>query len=108
MRETFRTGGKILTDISGNRSHELSPKYIMSKYVTLSVQNLIDNLRAGSRKRARVVTPVTKKRKKAKRARVIKGTSPDLLQSLVIMRGADVAAVRNEFDIFAGDCVDRV
>ena len=70
--ETLRTGGKILTDIAENRSPELCPKDIVSKHVTESVQNLIRNLRGGGRKRARGVTSVTKKRKNAKRAGVIK------------------------------------
>jgi hypothetical protein len=72
VRETLRTGGKILTDIAENKSPELSLKEIVSKHVTESVQNLIGNLRGGGRKRARAVSSVTKKRKKAKRARVIK------------------------------------
>ena len=38
-RETLRTGGKILTDIAENKSHELRPKGIVSKHVTESVQN---------------------------------------------------------------------
>jgi hypothetical protein len=71
-RETLRTGGKILTDIALNKSLELSPKDIVSKHVNESVQNLIGILRGDvGRKRARGVSSVTKKRKKAKRARVI-------------------------------------
>ena len=70
--ETLRTGGKFLTDIAENRLHELSPKDIVCKHVTDSVQNLIGNLRGGGRKRARGVLSLTKKRNKAKRARVIK------------------------------------
>ena len=46
---------------------ELSPKDIVSKHVTESVQNLLGNLRGGGRKRAGGVS-----RKKAKRAGVIK------------------------------------
>ena len=65
-RETLRTGGNILTDIVENRSPELSPKDIVSKHVTESVQNLIGNLRGGGRKRAGGVS------RKVKRARVIK------------------------------------
>ena len=65
VRETLRTGGKILTDTAENRSPELSPKDI-SKHVTESVQNLIGNLRGGGRKRARGIS-----RKKAKRAHVM-------------------------------------
>jgi hypothetical protein len=68
----LRTGGKILTDIAENKSPEVSPKDIMSKHVTESVENLICNLRAGGHKRARGVASVTKIRKKAKWARVIK------------------------------------
>ena len=71
-REALRTGGKILTEIAENMSPELSPKDIVSKHVTVSVQYLIGNLRPGGRKQARVVISVTKKRKNAKRARVIK------------------------------------
>ena len=71
-RETMRTGGMILTDIAENKSPELSTKNIVSKYVTESVQKLIGNLRFGGRIRAIGVTSVTKKRKKAKYARVIK------------------------------------
>ena len=63
----MRTGGKILTDIAENKSPELSPKDIVSKHVTESVQNLIGNLLGGGRKRTRGVS-----RKKAKRPRVIK------------------------------------
>ena len=70
--ETLRTGGKILTDIAENKSPKLSPKDIVSKHVKESVQNLIGNFRGGGRKRARGVSSVMKKRKKAKRARVIK------------------------------------
>jgi len=66
----LHTGGKIPTDISGNKSPELSPKDIVSKHVTESVHNLIGNLRGGGRKRARGVSSV--KRKKAKRVRVMK------------------------------------
>ena len=58
VRETLRTGGKILTDITENKSPELSPKDIVSKHVTESVQNLIGSLRAGGRKRARGVSSV--------------------------------------------------
>jgi hypothetical protein len=67
-RETFRTGGKILTDIAEIKSTELSPKDILSKHVTESVQNLIGNLRGGGRMKARGVS--SGKRKDAKRARV--------------------------------------
>ena len=66
-RETLRTAGKILTDITENKSPELRPKDIVSKHVTESVQDLIGNVRGGGRKRTRGVS-----RKKAKRARVIK------------------------------------
>ena len=48
------TGGKILTDIAENKSPQLSPKDIVSKHVTKSVQILIGNLRGGGRKRAEV------------------------------------------------------
>ena len=61
-RETLRTGGKILTEIAGNNSPKLSPKVIVSKHLTESVQILIGTLRGGGRKRARGVTSVTKKR----------------------------------------------
>ena len=71
-RETLRTAGKILTDITENKSPELRPKDIVSKHVTESVQDLIGNVRGGGLKCARGVTSVMKKRKKAKRARVIK------------------------------------
>ena len=71
-RETLRTGGNILTDIAENKSPELSPNDIGSKHVTESMQNLIGNVRGGGCKRARGVPSVTKKRKKAKCARVIK------------------------------------
>ena len=63
----MRTGGKILTDIAENKSPELSPKDIVSKHVTESVQNLMGNLRGGGPKQTSGVS-----RKKAKRARVIK------------------------------------
>ena len=69
-REALRTGGKILTDIAENKSPELSPKDIVSKHVTVSVQNRMGYLRSGGCKRARVVSSV--KWRKAKRARVIK------------------------------------
>jgi len=72
VRETSRTGGKILTNIAKNKLHKVSPKYIVSKHVTESVQKLIGHLRGGGRKRARGVTSVTKKRNKAKQGRVIK------------------------------------
>ena len=88
-RETLSTGGKILTDIAVNKSPEVSPKVIVSKHVTETVQNLIGNLRCGERNRANGVTSVTTKRNKAKRGRVKKGdSSRSLLQSLVIMSGA--------------------
>ena len=73
-RENFRTGGKILTGIAEDKSPEVSPKNIVSKHVTESVQNLIGNVRCGVRKRARVVakaTSITKRRKKIERARAI-------------------------------------
>jgi len=66
-REPLRAGGKILTDIAENNSPELSPKDIVPKHVTESVQNLIGSLRGCGRKLARSVS-----RKKAKHARVIK------------------------------------
>ena len=69
-RETLCTGGKILTDIAEFKSPELCSKDIVSKHVTESVQNLIGILRGGGRKRAKGVSSV--KRKKAKRARLIK------------------------------------
>jgi len=65
----------------------VSPKHIVSKHVSESVENLISNLRGKGRKRVACDASVTKKRKKGKRA---KGTS-DLLQSLVIMSGAEFA-----------------
>jgi len=71
-RETLSTGGKILTDIAVNKSPEVSPKDILSKHVTESMKNLKGNLRGGDCKWATVVTSVTKKRKNAKRVRVIK------------------------------------
>jgi hypothetical protein len=73
-RETLRTGGKILNDIAENKSPEVSPKDNVSKHVTESVQNLIGNLRGGWRKRNTGVVKFTsmKKRKMAKRTRVIK------------------------------------
>ena len=54
-----------------NKSRELSPKYIVFKHVTYSEQYLTGNLRGGGCMRDRGVSTVTK-RKKAKRARVIK------------------------------------
>ena len=99
-RETFRTVGSILTDIAENKSPEVCLNYIVSEHLTESVQNLIGNLRGGGRKLARGDISVTKKRKKAKRTGVIKGTSPGLLQSPVIMSRAVVASVSSEFDIF--------
>ena len=93
-RETLRTGAKILRVIAENKSPELSHKDIVSKHVTESVQNLIGNLRGGGRKRAGGVS-----RKKAKRARVIKGTSShDFLQSLVNI--LEVKSISSQFDIF--------
>jgi len=71
-RETLRTVGKILTYIAENKLPEVSPKDIVSKHVTESVQTLIGNLLGGWRKRARVFASVTKRRKNAKRARVMK------------------------------------
>jgi len=71
-RETLRRGGKILSDIAENMSPELSPKDIVSKHVTESVQNIIVNLRGGGRKRAKGISSVTKKRKNDKRVCVIK------------------------------------
>ena len=62
----------MLTDIAENKSPESSTKDIVYKHVTDSVQNLIGNLRGGGRKLARGVSSVTKKRKNAKRARLIK------------------------------------
>jgi len=67
VRETLRTRGKILIDVAQKMSPELSPKDIVSKHVTESVQSLFGNLRGGGRKRARGVTSVTK-RNKVKRA----------------------------------------
>jgi hypothetical protein len=69
-RETLRTLGKNLTDIAKIKSPELSPKDIVSKHVTTSVQILKGSLRGCGLKRARGVSSVTKKRK-VKRASVI-------------------------------------
>jgi len=66
-RENLRTGCKLITDIAENRSPEMCPKDIVSKHLPKSVQNLIDNMRGGGRKRVRGIS-----RKKEKRARVIK------------------------------------
>jgi hypothetical protein len=52
-RVTLRTGGKILTDIAEFKSLEVSPKDIVSYFVTVSVQNLRGNLRGGGCKLAR-------------------------------------------------------
>jgi hypothetical protein len=94
VRETLRTGGKIQTDIAENKSPELSPKDIVSKHVTESVQNLIGNLRGGGRKRNRGVS-----RTKAKRALLKKGTyTQDFPQSLFNM--SDVTSTSSQFDIF--------
>ena len=71
-RETLSTGGTILTDIAENNTSEVSPKDIVSIHVAESVQNVIGNLSGDGGKLAKVVTSVTKKRRKAKRARVIK------------------------------------
>jgi hypothetical protein len=81
-RETLRTGGKILKDIVENKSPEVNTKDIVTKHVTESVQNLIGNLRGGGPKRARGFTTVTKKRKKAKQARVIKRDTFSLFTSV--------------------------
>jgi len=70
--ERLRNGGKIVTDISENKSTDVSPKNIVSKHVNVSVQILIGKLRGRGRKRARAVASVTKKMKKSKRARVMK------------------------------------
>jgi hypothetical protein len=51
----LRTRGMILTDIAENKSPEVSPRDILSKHVTESLQYLIGNLRGVGRKRARVV-----------------------------------------------------
>jgi len=56
--ETLFAVGMILTDIAENRSPELSPKDIVSKHVTESVQNLIGSMLGGGRKRARGVSSV--------------------------------------------------
>ena len=78
----------------------IEPQEFGVKHVTESVQYLIANLRGGVRKRARGVTSLTTKRKKAKRARVIKrDIFPDLLQSLVFMSDAEVTSVSSDFDI---------
>ena len=45
VREILRTGGKILSYIVENKSPGLSPNDIVSKRLTESMQNLIDNLR---------------------------------------------------------------
>jgi hypothetical protein len=71
-REKLSTGGTILTDIAENNTPEVSPKNIVSIHVTESVQNVIGNLNLYGGKLAKVVTSVTKKRRKAKQARVIK------------------------------------
>jgi len=72
--ETLSSRSKTLTDIAENKSSEMSPKDIVSKNVTESVQNVIGNFSGCGRKRDRGVANVTylKKRKKAKLARVIK------------------------------------
>jgi hypothetical protein len=72
-RETLRTGGKILTDIAENKSHDVSAGDIVSKYVTESAQKLFGTLRGRGRKRP-AATASKKKNKPAgaKRARVIK------------------------------------
>ena len=69
-RETLSTGGKILCDITENKSPDLSPKDIVSKHMYEWAQNVVGNLRGGGRKRAICVSTLTKK--KAKRARLIK------------------------------------
>ena len=99
-RETLRTGVKILTDIAEKRSPKLSPKDIVSKHVFESVQNLIGNLRGVGSNRARGVTSVTKKRNRKNGPVYYKGTSNHLLQSLVIVSGAEFEEVSSEFDIF--------
>ena len=100
-RETLPTGGKILTDIAANRSPELIPKDILSKHMTESVQKIIGNLRGGVRKRARGVSSVTKKRKKAKRARVIKRDIFSGFTSVTRQHvGCTVTSVSSEFAIF--------
>ena len=71
-RETLCSGGNILNDIEENKSPKLSPKNFVSKYVTKRVRNLIGNLRRGGCKRTRGVSSMMKKRKKAKRACLIK------------------------------------
>jgi len=43
-RETLCTEGKIVTDIVENKSPEVSPKNIVSKYVTEPVQTLMVKL----------------------------------------------------------------
>jgi len=53
FRETLRTAVKILTDIVVIMSPEVSSKFIVSKHVTESVQNIIGNLRGRGCKRVR-------------------------------------------------------
>jgi len=78
-----RTGGKIITDITKNKSSDVNAEDIITKHVgdavTESTRHLIDKLRGRGLKRARRVTPKKKgqggkkpKKTPAKRARVIK------------------------------------
>ena len=67
--ETLGTGVKILTDILENHSPEVSAGDIISKHVTIDVQNLIGKLPGRDRNRVR---RVVKSVMKTKRARVIK------------------------------------
>ena len=61
-RETLRRGGKILTDIEENMSHDVSRMDIVSKHLIESVQNVKGNLCGGGLMRAIGFTSVTKKR----------------------------------------------
>ena len=70
VRETLRTGGKILTDITENNSPEVNPKDFVSKHVNKFVQNLISNLRGRGRKQIKGGGKL-KSVKKAKKARII-------------------------------------
>src|SRR5215510_2446592 len=53
-RETLRTGGKVLEDISENKFPDVSARDIASKHMGEATQNLIGKLRGEGRKRRRL------------------------------------------------------
>ena len=78
VRETLRTGGKILSDLADNRSGDVKHPHIIAKPVNDSAQNLIQKLRGKGRERTATEKARGIQHKKKAEKKTAKATKRDI------------------------------